>query len=420
MKTKLFAPEIDKLIKYLSVDGIPPTPEIYMNLNKLYHVFSVVKPGKNDDYRSIWFEVERGPISAFDNYRDLKACGEVESMEEFEELWKSYYPDKIKWYKFQTSKYQSELFFYFNSKLICRINKRKIPEENNHPGYDIYNRLIKWLLIRIANEVEKLKKDARVYNNYISKNLSYQKRVGRIKRYVFWNILGEETRRLDINLGAENIKKLRSILNQISDNNQPGLDEMTANKFYAMCKMAYDANNYFKNESTQLTPKEKYLRMADMRDAGLKDIDGDSPQAFSEWYQSGRTLGAHPWEICRGGNSTHISLFISDYEGEWKVRLAGSSIVRVEETVRIALELNKNNIPLQLSNAKEIYNMVTGNDYIGIVPDYVTPRYCHSFFPSEDNIIHFMNLGFDLKINDEIVKESDWYPIEPVGLSEIV
>jgi len=52
-------------------------------------------------------------------------------------------------------------------------------------------------------------------------------------------------------------------------------------------------------------------------------------------------------------------------------------------------------IPFQLSNAREIFNMVTGNDYIGIVPDYVTPRYCNSFFPPEDNIIDFMNLGFD-------------------------
>jgi hypothetical protein len=89
----------------------------------------------------------------------------------------------------------------------------------------------------------------------------------------------------------------------------------------------------------------------------------------------------------------------------------------VEETVRIALALNSNNIPFQLSNAREIYKMVTGNDYIGIVPDYITPRYCHSFFPSEDNIIDFMNLPFEKEIEKIIIKKSYWYPLEPVVLS---
>lgn len=417
METKLFAPEIDNLTENLNMDGIPPTPEMRLNLKKLYQIFSVVKPGENDDFRSIWFEVERGPISAFGNYEEFKECGEVGSIEEFDQLWKSYYPDETKWYSFATAKYKSEIFFYLNSKLLCRIDEDEIPKENIPPGYNAYNNLTEWLLSRISSEMENLKKDVNAWNDYMNHNLSYNKRVGKIKRRDFWDIADEDTWRLDVNLGAENIEKLKLILKQISDDNQPGLDEMTANRFYAMCEMAYDANNYFKNERGQLTPKEKYVRMADGRDAGLRDIDGNSPKAFKDWYHSGQTMGAHPWEICRGGNSTHISLYVSDYSGKWKIRLAGSSIVRVEETVRMALALNRNNISFQLSNSKEIYNMVTGNDYIGIVPDYVTPRYCNSFFPPEDNIIDFMNLGFDPEIGQKIIKKSFWYPIEPVVLS---
>lgn len=61
--------------------------------------------------------------------------------------------------------------------------------------------------------------------------------------------------------------------------------------------------------------------MADGRDAGLRNIEADSPLAFYNWYHSGDTLGAHPWGICRGGNSTHISLFVSENAGKWTVRL---------------------------------------------------------------------------------------------------
>jgi hypothetical protein len=64
--------------------------------------------------------------------------------------------------------------------------------------------------------------------------------------------------------------------------------------------------------------------------------------------------------------------------------------------------------------AEEICRMASGVDYIGIVPENVTPRYCHSYFPAEDKIIDFMNLGTE-KIN-EIIKKTFWYPLPEVHL----
>jgi len=60
--------------------------------------------------------------------------------------------------------------------------------------------------------------------------------------------------------------------------------------------------------------------------------------------------------------------------------------------------------------------MITGSDYIGIVPDTVFPRYCHGLFPENDRIIDFMNLGFE-KIN-KIIKNASWYPVEEVELEK--
>ena len=94
----------------------------------------------------------------------------------------------------------------------------------------------------------------------------------------------------------------------------------------------------------------------------------------------------------------------------------GSSIVRIEETVRMAVALFDNKIPFQLSDAEEIVRMVTGNDFIGIVPDTIFPRYCHSFFPKEDKIIDFMNLGFDKEIIPKIIEKTYWYPLEEITI----
>lgn len=124
--------------------------------------------------------------------------------------------------------------------------------------------------------------------------------------------------------------------------------------------------------------------------------------------------GSHPWEICRGGNSTYISLFVSPSENNWKLTLAGSSISRVEETVKMAAALHDNNIPFILSEAEEILHKVTGSDYIGIVPDYHFSRYCHNLFPAEDRIIDFMNLGYE--DTEDIIKYPYWYPVEKIEI----
>lgn len=412
MEIELFASEIDSFTERMSPENILVSFDTYIKLREVYEIFSYVEPGEDDEYRHTWIEVKRGTISAFGDYEEFKDSGEVESRKEFEQLWKEYYPKKTKWYKFETAKYENELFFYFNSKLISSIKEDNIPEKSTDTGHGYFDRFFDWLLKRIISETNKLKQDAEAYNNNIQQNLSYTKRIGKIRRGNFWDILGKEAYRLSVILGKDNIEKIGAIVGEIKNEPNPVLNRMTANEFFRICEICYDANNYFGKQDKEFTPKEKYLKMADGRDAGLQNIDGGSPEAFYKWFHSGGTLGAHPWEICRGGNSTHISLFVSEKNGNWFVRLAGSSIARVEETVRMAIALTENKISFELTDAEEIYRMVTGNDYIGIVPDTVSPRYCHGLFPKEDRIIDFMNLNFDEEINTKVIEKSYWYPLE--------
>lgn len=64
----------------------------------------------------------------------------------------------------------------------------------------------------------------------------------------------------------------------------------------------YAANNY---DGQAFALKAQYYRHADGRDDGLKKIDPDSAEAFADWLEN-REKGGHPWEVCRGGNSTHV------------------------------------------------------------------------------------------------------------------
>jgi len=80
----------------------------------------------------------------------------------------------------------------------------------------------------------------------------------------------------------------------------------------------------------------------------------------------------------------------------------------------MALALLKHNIPFILHEGEEILSMVSGKDYVGIVPDHVFPRYCHSLFPKKDRIIDFMNLGSENQ--DELIRNADWYPVPTIAL----
>jgi len=418
MKTiRLSAPQIDAVIEDLKHrNNIVLTPASYLKLKDIYDIFTCVRPGSEDENRHIWIEVERGPAEAFGDYEEIRESGEVKSPEEFEELWKDYFPDKTYWYKFETLKFRDEKSFFLNDILFGIINDKEPPSDNNLSVSEDFEIFIDWLRGRIISEVHKLKQNQTAYNEYIRNNLIYTKRFGKIRRKEFWDIPGDNAYRPDINLGEGIIEKLKAYIVSMKNEKRHFLNEMTANKYFRICEICYDANNYFKNQGALLTPREKYLKMADGRDAGLRSIDGDSAEAFYKWYHGTEIIGAHPWEICRGGNSTHISLYISEQMNKWDFYLAGSSIIRVEETVRMAVALYENGIPFQLRDMEEVFNMVTGNDFIGIVPDTICPVYCHSFFPKEDNIIDFMNLGSDKDMKPKIIEKAVWYPLEEISV----
>ena len=86
---------------------------------------------------------------------------------------------------------------------------------------------------------------------------------------------------------------------------------MTANDFFKFCAMGYKSMGY---EGCELSPKEQYKKHADGRDDGLLELEADSPEAFNLWLNKKDGWLGHPWEVCRGGNSTHISLYVNNDE----------------------------------------------------------------------------------------------------------
>ena len=183
---------------------------------------------------------------------------------------------------------------------------------------------------------------------------------------------------------------------------------MSANDYFRVCAIGYAANHYSDGDQT---PREQYDLHADGRDGGLGEIDPDSPSAFLSWF-TGQYDG-HPWEVVRGGNSTHISLYPQYREDGFTFLLDGSSVSRTIETVRFYLALRKAGLPVHIRDGTILADRLTGNEKIGIVPHGIAPVYCESLFPKE-RIISFMNL--DCEKLDEVILHCTWQPIPPVRL----
>jgi hypothetical protein len=88
----LFAPQIDVIVKNLHHEKDLVNHNICLKIKNIYSIFSCIKPCDTDDIRQIWLQTERGGIKNFGSFKKFRKSGEVESAEEFEELWKTYYP----------------------------------------------------------------------------------------------------------------------------------------------------------------------------------------------------------------------------------------------------------------------------------------------------------------------------------------
>ena len=343
-----------------------------------------------------------------DEYEEMLESGEIRSRDELESHWVSYYPEEVNWHKISFRVYDQMVIFGFDTKLLIQLNRQTGQISGLSFEDDDLTGFLYWVLSHVKTEIHTALADMDAYNNYIANNLSLHKRFGKIKRILLWEHV-PGIQRFDETLGPTGVRRFETAIKKM--NMEHLIPKMTANRFFHYCQICYDANSYFK-DSPKLSPRSKYKEMSDGRDEGLTEISGDSEKAFDDWYRNKSHRGGHPWEICRGGNSTHIALMANRQKNGWRLYLAGSSRVRVVETVKMAIAMSEQDIPFILTNAQEILCMIKGSDYCGIVPKDMIPKYCHHYFSDEDKIIDFINPWHDENMYEVINRYATWYPIE--------
>lgn len=415
MYGNLTQPKVDHYIEWLRRnDHFGMTGCIYDDksnelLDELFSLLEQVAPVSKNGARALWLRAERGPIEDFGIAEEEIAAGNYESEEEFIEEWKSWFPEEIEWYQLQAVDLKDEKYraVMVKHKFVVVQDERREPS-----GYpNEIAEFVQWMVDGVKECIEMLK--AGTYNDFIRENLPPQHRTGTILRKDFWDIWPEARAEFFENISSEDVSEFirKASLQGDSPEALSGrLPSMSANDFFRFCAMGYAANSY---KGCDKTPKEQYYLHADGRDEGLRDIDADDPNAFHEWLHDRTRHGGHPWEVCRGGNSTHISLRPIDDENGYFLYLDGDAWNRTVETVKFYLALTRAGIPVFLLEASTLADRMDEKEKIGIVPEGVLPAYCESWFPDE-HIIDYMNLPYEDR--EKFLPFCTWYEEDPIVL----
>ena len=442
------APYIDRLAgAYHNKLMNPETPSQAL-MNALNPLFDVLAPlascKKNDEAKILWLVVPRGEIEDWMSFEDAKEYDEIQTYEEYENLWKEYYPDEQKWYRLLISENHPGDRFKHRSVLLDNIVLVNA-DLNDGIRDETWNKeelgieLLPLLTGAAKRSMDMLK--CGTYNDYVEAALPYWHRTGVLCCSDYWKVCPESRDFVWENMDEQTYQLFLSYLPSNKEENIGRLSSFTADDFFNACFLGYQACGY---ELNGMSYSEAYLKYADGRDEWLTGtgcglnagpgIDFDDPKAWDEWY-NGSHGGGHPWEIIRGGNSTHVDLYVmhdNDHlnfllrsnqicqeEYEKRKKCAGYYFMvagkyRAWEAVRFFVALRKAGLPVILNDADEIRARYDGKSYIGVVPHRSSTRYCEDLFPAKYG--HVIDAIQIFQEDEDLLPYVEWLPEEKAKL----
>ena len=399
----IFAPQIHYFLELLSSSTLSPrncTPETYEMLPELFSEVRKISPYYPNGVRKIFYRVDRGEIDNWMDFEDAVADGIVENQAEFEKLWKEEYPTEKIWFQFSFYENDDYKSISINNRTVIQDMKNR---EDSPFGVDA-TPLIRWLIGMVKNCINEI--DHGEYNHVIAKDLPPGFKYGTITRKNLWKVCPQEKVDYFKNFPDSEVQEFQNLMAKTNEDLTPNhyLQKITVQDFLYCCQLGYRANQY--SMADELSSRELYKKYADGRDCGLLEIQENSPEAFEDWLAN-HERGGHPWEICRGGNSTHISLYVCKSDQGFYFSVDGYSWTRSVESIKFYLAIRKAGFPIVIRCGKQLADRLTGTDEIGVVPDGVFPGYCEAYF-SDKRIIDYVNLPLE---NREIwSKYCEWVP----------
>ena len=426
-RTIKYAPELDNALVAIEHTGSISGREISSRrerklLEQIGDVLELLDNHEGDTRIDLWFTAERGSITDWETYEEAEEYEGVTSLEDYQKTWLEYYPEEVKFYRFTYFRHEKFIAVFLGEDGCIESREEIIEEKFN--GWNDLSPLLEWTLAQSKKAMQQIISGE--YDSYIKENLPFYYRTGTIPRRELWQII-PSSREFDLAgweddiLTAEEICTFQKLVEEHKTFRKEEfiIENITAAQFFAYCRIGYEGN-HIPHCQEFADDVELYRRLADGRDDGLTGIDLNSAEEFSRWM-SGELKefnGGHPWEVLRGGNSTHVNLYVGTYDevgtGKYYLYLAG--LHRPGEVIRFYIALRQHNIMVDLADRDELLARCLATDKVGIVPNGIFPRYCENLFPGE-KIIDFENIHASEDYYTKVVEKATWQEVKLSKLS---
>ncbi len=351
------------------------------------------------------------------------------SIESIDRIWEVIFPHKtarqIVYHYMRVTKFKDIFYIGLIDGKLCSLEIRMNKSVQATSSFDslpgVGNPTKDWhgLISSARNWLKNVKKDWIKANKQIWLSYPLNRRYGIVCNSLVRKSL-TDMYRIDQELGKAKTKKMIKLVEQgnVSAYHNPILPSMTAKDYFEYCKIAYISGQRKDDHVDEnLSGRQMYERYADGRDEGLLEIAENSTEEFADWIDGKhpkRTRGGHPWEIKRGGNTTHIDLSVSRSrygEEGFIVQLCGRSISRLKETICMFLGIHEAGLPITIENPEGIRKRLLGQDNIGIVPCYNSLHRANQHFHAYDSVYDVMYYDDLGRYKNRIKPFITWEPL---------
>jgi len=214
------------------------------------------------------------------------------------------------------------------------------------------------VLTQVKRSLRAALKNPSVYNRMVEARLPLAYRTGKIQR-AFTRPKDEEPA-----MGEDILQKLECM--HSFRGLTPQVKKLTVADYLATAAIAYDAAF---GDLRSLSPVEKYKSRADGRHGGMLDLPLNNARAFTQWFQSRRWAGQHPWEIVYGNpHGTMLSPCYDATTSTWSFDLSVHTPSLYAKTVEMAIALAAHAIPIEFHDCAKVIAVLRGTDTVEVGP----------------------------------------------------
>ena len=337
-------------------------------LVEIQHRFERLAVMGDDEYRGFYIEVPRPTPEEWGDAEELIASGEYDSREAFLADWLAFNPMETRWFHVASSRYGDSRSIRVTDRKHTRFIITNCPKctdaepddtwcrENLTRFFDYLQRMID---VVVANP------DG--FNDYVTHNLPYQQRIGRISQKEFNRIVP------NFKIEVEDRKTaIRALEDSTHGHSAPLLETMTIRKYCTYFRIAnevyeaYHRKRGFRGRiytDLQDVPEELrdviyYNRKKFVEVTEMYDID--SPEDFMRFATD------HYGEL----GLSRLNIFASNNRQHgWMIVVSNSYSSNVGLAIEVATALYKAGAPLLIYDAEKLLRILFEEDYVRLVPD---------------------------------------------------